>query len=586
MVEGTRNSAAAAAQRRLSNSPADPESEFQGLLRVCVLDPALAASVTKLVPSVAYRVEDGRRDTTHDRPRVTLHSLPHPAPHPHVLMHKHREARCVQQLPPELPTLPRTDSPTPATLGSAPIPSFVQCAGGLLECAHPSGEGTKAVLSLAHCEILDRAVLCDDFSVAVSHSPPRGRGAVWCFVADGDAALDRFVVAVRAQQRAADPLSSAFCRSASGAWARRRPLQAELAPEDFEFLKILGRGSFGSVLKSRERRSQRVFACKVVQKKLLSTERRVQGILREVSLMERLVHPFVVRLHASFQTQGRLFLLLDFLPGGDLFFHIVNSTEGSEGAPPHLREDRAGFYAAEVAVALGFMHECGVAHRDLKAENVLLSPTGHCVLTDFGFACSLPPPGELLYERVGTEPYMSPELTALHPPSSNLPPPPGCGYSTCADWYAYGVTCFLLLTGNYAFGPGTGDSCTERFFDMLPECLPEQPNLSGPAREFLSSLLRRNRADRAWSLSSVLSLEFMQVCNGEAIARGELLPPPFLPDAEGSDAKYFPTGETGPAAAEAEAGVGHGVEPWTDFIPRGTPPHEGFGAFSTLKLPA
>lgn len=145
-------------------------------------------------------------------------------------------------------------------------------------------------------------------------------------------------------------------------------------PSDFEFLKVIGQGSYGKVLLARDRKELRVYAVKVLQKKMIIKRKEENHIMCERNvLLKSLNHPFLVNLHYSFQTRDKLYFILEYVNGGELYFHLQKEH--------HFSESRARFYAAEITSALGYLHSNCIVYRDLKPENILLDSEGHIILT-------------------------------------------------------------------------------------------------------------------------------------------------------------------------------------------------------------
>uniref|UniRef100_A0A8C5CRJ0 Serum/glucocorticoid regulated kinase family member 3 n=1 Tax=Gadus morhua TaxID=8049 RepID=A0A8C5CRJ0_GADMO len=148
-------------------------------------------------------------------------------------------------------------------------------------------------------------------------------------------------------------------------------------PTDFDFLKVIGKGSFGKVLLAKRKNDGKYYAIKVLQKRVILNRREQKHIMAERNvLLQNVKHPFLVGLHYSFQTADKLYFVLDFVNGGELFFHLQKERT--------FPEPRAKFYIAEMASALGYLHSLNIVYRDLKPENILLDYEGHIVLTDFG----------------------------------------------------------------------------------------------------------------------------------------------------------------------------------------------------------
>eukprot|EP00755_Sulcionema_specki_P013723 Sspe_Gene.54754::Locus_30183_Transcript_1_1_Confidence_1.000_Length_2767::g.54754::m.54754/K13302/SGK1; serum/glucocorticoid-regulated kinase 1 len=308
-------------------------------------------------------------------------------------------------------------------------------------------------------------------------------------------------------------------------------------PAQFEFLTILGKGSFGRVCKVRERATGKVYACKVLQKAALMKESQITNIRREKSILLNISHPYIVKLHTAFQTHGRLFLLFDFLSGGELFHHVQNKSNG------YLEEDHAKFYICEVALAISHLHSHNIIHRDLKAENLVLDAEGHCVLTDFGFAKTVLP-SEHNTTKCGTLPYMAPEILQQGP----------LGYGFEVDWWALGVLLFLLLTGCYPFWhPKPRETVRQILYRVIDLYnFPPRPSLTETTRHLVCSLLVKDPSKRLASLEEFKAHPCLAHFDWDGCARRKI-PPPFVPDQTGTNTKYFPLESLDDAAKQSRA---------------------------------
>jgi len=151
-----------------------------------------------------------------------------------------------------------------------------------------------------------------------------------------------------------------------------------IGPENFDLLKVIGKGSFGKVFLVRKKDTHKVYAMKVLNKKIIIEKNEVEHTKSEKSILMKLDFPFLVKMHFAFQTEDKLYFVMDYINGGELFYHLTREKRFSE--------DRVRFYAAEIVAAIEYLHDAGVIYRDLKPENILLTNSGHVVVTDFGLS--------------------------------------------------------------------------------------------------------------------------------------------------------------------------------------------------------
>uniref|UniRef100_A0A671QXD5 protein kinase C n=1 Tax=Sinocyclocheilus anshuiensis TaxID=1608454 RepID=A0A671QXD5_9TELE len=160
---------------------------------------------------------------------------------------------------------------------------------------------------------------------------------------------------------------------------------------DFDLIRVIGRGSYAKVLLARLKKNEQIYAMKVVKKELVHDDEDIDWVQTEKHVFEQAsTNPFLVGLHSCFQTESRLFLVIEYVNGGDLMFHMQRQRK--------LPEEHARFYAAEVCIALNFLHEKGIIYRDLKLDNVLLDQDGHIKITDYGM-CKVKPNANLILEK-------------------------------------------------------------------------------------------------------------------------------------------------------------------------------------------
>nr|BAJ33938.1 unnamed protein product [Eutrema halophilum] len=198
--------------------------------------------------------------------------------------------------------------------------------------------------------------------------------------------------------------------------------------EDFEVLKVVGKGAFGKVYQVRKKETSEIYAMKVMRKDKIMEKNHAEYMKAERDILTKIDHPFIVQLKYSFQTKYRLYLVLDFINGGHLFFQLYH-----QGL---FREDLARVYTAEIISAVSHLHEKGIMHRDLKPENILMDVDGHVMLTDFGLAKEFEE-NTRSNSMCGTTEYMAPEIVR------------GKGHDKAADWWSVGILLYEMLTGSH-----------------------------------------------------------------------------------------------------------------------------------------
>ncbi|KAG7475986.1 serine serine/threonine-protein kinase Sgk1-like [Solea senegalensis] len=286
-----------------------------------------------------------------------------------------------------------------------------------------------------------------------------------------------------------------------------------MKPSDFDYLKMIGRGSFGKVLLAKHREQGGYYAVKVLQKQTIVKRQEQRHVMAERSvLLKGLQHPFLVGLHFSFQTPSILYFVLDYVNGGELFYHLQR-----EGSFP---ESRAAFYAAEMAMALGYLHSLDIVYRDLKPENILLDSEGHVKLTDFGLCKEGVAIGGIMHTFCGTPEYLAPEVLQGHP------------YSPAVDWWGLGTVLFEML---YGLPPFYSHSKAEMFENKLHAPLRLWSGASQAACSLLVGLLERDVTKRLGASSDLVAIQghvfFASINWDDLLARK--VTPPFIPNVIG-----------------------------------------------------
>ncbi|KAK5169491.1 uncharacterized protein LTR77_005467 [Saxophila tyrrhenica] len=297
-------------------------------------------------------------------------------------------------------------------------------------------------------------------------------------------------------------------------------IHRKMCANDFEGLRCLGKGAFGVVNLVRQHATGRLYAQKQFKKATLTVHKRlVEQTRTERTILESVNrHPFVVKLFYAFQDQEKLYLILEYAQGGELFHHLAMERMFSE--------EVASFYMAEMVLALEHLHHnVRVIYRDLKPENCLLDAEGHLLLTDFGLSkVAVEDETERANSVLGTIEYMAPEVIK------------GEGYDFAVDWWSLGAIGFDLLTGSPPFG---GNNHAKIQSNILKQKL-QLPYFLGPdAKDLLTRLLRKEPNKRLGGantkdLKTLKSHRFFRKIDWKKLEKRELEPPitPVITDPE------------------------------------------------------
>ncbi|XP_052205816.1 probable serine/threonine protein kinase IRE [Diospyros lotus] len=328
------------------------------------------------------------------------------------------------------------------------------------------------------------------------------------------------------------------------------PAKDRTSIEDFEIIKPISRGAFGRVFLARKRSTGDLFAIKVLKKADMIRKNAVESILAERNILISVRNPFVVRFFYSFTCRENLYLVMEYLNGGDLYSMLRNL-----GC---LDEDMARIYIAELVLALEYLHSLNVIHRDLKPDNLLIGPDGHIKLTDFGLSKvglinstddlsgppvssttllgndepkNAPKPSTKREQRqkksvVGTPDYLAPEILL------------GMGHGATADWWSVGVILFELLVG---IPPFNAEHPQQIFDNIMNRDIPwprVPEEMSWEAYDLIDKLLLENSVQRlgATGAGEVKHHSFFKNINWDTLARQKAM---FIPSAEPQDTSYF-----------------------------------------------
>lgn len=246
----------------------------------------------------------------------------------------------------------------------------------------------------------------------------------------------------------------------------------KLGPQDFELLRVVGQGAFGKVFQVQKKGTSEIYAMKVMRKEKILERNHGNYMKAERDILTKVVHPFIVQLQYSFQTKSKLYLVLDFINGGHLFFQLYRQGTFSE--------ELARMYTAEIVLAVAHLHNNGIIHRDLKPENILLDADGFVMLTDFGLAKEVKedsPSNSLC----GTVEYMAPEIVLAK------------GHGKAADWWSVGILLFEMLTGQPPFAHNNRQKLQEK---IIKDKVKLPAFLTSEAHNLLKGLLQKDPSKR------------------------------------------------------------------------------------------
>jgi len=278
---------------------------------------------------------------------------------------------------------------------------------------------------------------------------------------------------------------------------------------DFQIIKVLGRGTFGKVCLVQYKPTKEYYAMKSLKKDVLLDMDQVQSTILEKKILQSLDHPFLVGMIFCFQTEERIYFIMPFIRGGELFQHLRTEK--------FFKEDKARFYAASMGLALDYLHNHGIVYRDIKPENILIGEDGYLKLIDFGMAKMLQG-NEKATSFCGTPEYLAPEIIT------------GEGHNRAADWWSYGILLFEMLCGIPPFYCEN----TERMYDLITNAelrFPKRIQVSDNAKDLIKKLLIKQQDKRLGvnkGFEEIKTHPFFQGFDFDALL-AKKLEAPFIP---------------------------------------------------------
>ncbi|GAB5363513.1 hypothetical protein AAMO2058_000889600 [Amorphochlora amoebiformis] len=281
----------------------------------------------------------------------------------------------------------------------------------------------------------------------------------------------------------------------------------KIALDSFDLMRVVGKGSFGKVYQVRLKETGDIYALKVLKKSHLAKRKQIGHTRTERKVLQNIEHPFIVSLRYAFQTEQRLYMVLDYFTGGELFFHLKNGGRFDYA--------RGRFYCAELTCALECLHDNDIIYRDLKPENVLLDNEGHVRLTDFGLSKDSVAGNTLTHTFCGTPEYLAPEVIQGKP------------YNKTVDWWSLGTMTYEMICG---LPPFYSTNVHKMYTKIIMEQLKFPKHLPKVAVDFLAKLLDRNPKSRLGigGGKEVKAHDFFESIDFAKLLRKEI-EPPFKP---------------------------------------------------------
>ena len=293
--------------------------------------------------------------------------------------------------------------------------------------------------------------------------------------------------------------------------------EEKIGPSSFICIALLGRGSFGEVYLVEHKKTNEKYAMKVLDKNRIAEQNIFKYAMTERNVLSIVHNPFIVKLNYAFQTNDKLFLLLDYCPGGDLSEQLQLQTRFSE--------EKAKFYLCEVILALGELHKKDIIFRDLKPDNVVIDKEGHAMLTDFGLSREGVYDAKIAKSFCGSIAYLAPEMLSR------------TGHGKAVDWYLLGVLFYEMLVGI----PPYFTNSKEQIFRNIEKADLKIPNfISNKAQKLIKALLKKDPNFRLGSkgdVDEIMKFEYFKDVDWNKVYNRELKPPKNIQD--GRQIKMF-----------------------------------------------
>ena len=288
---------------------------------------------------------------------------------------------------------------------------------------------------------------------------------------------------------------------------------------DFDILKLIGKGSFAKVYLVLNKFNNKIYSMKKLNKPFIKRNKQEQHIINERILLSKMNNPFLVKLFCCFQDKEYLYFIMEFIQGGELFFHLHREIR--------FDDEKTRFYIAELILVLNFLHRNKIIYRDIKPENILLDIEGHIKLTDFGLSRLCSGNDEKAFTICGTPYYIAPEILEKK------------GYNNTVDWWSLGCLMYEMLNGKPLFNFNTGRIDINEYKKKI--VLPN--NFSEEAKDLIRKLLALDPNKRLGAgkngFNNLKNHKYFEDIDWDDL-ENKKIKPPFVPNVEGNmDLRYF-----------------------------------------------
>ena len=284
---------------------------------------------------------------------------------------------------------------------------------------------------------------------------------------------------------------------------QNKEFKSKITIDDFQIVKVLGTGAFGKVSLVYNEELKRYFAMKSLKKEYIKKYQQTKHTKEERKIMEKIDYPFISKLYYAFQTKKSLFMITEFMAGGEMFHHLHECG--------HFDENRTRFYIAELVLAIDHLHKNNILYRDLKPENILLDEIGHIKLTDFGLSKIMNNiEKDKTYTVCGTPIYVAPEVLS------------GTGYNKLVDWWSLGVLLYEFLAGYSPFR----EMKNRIDLNIYKRKLKQDPLISDTAFDLIKKLCQTNVEERLGkNVNEIKNHKFFEDIDWVKLEKKQITPP-------------------------------------------------------------